>query len=93
MEKKTIKPGKDIVASMVQDLKKELQSIVSEGAVELEIDLDGVEMIDSVGLGAFIATHNSLSKAGGKLSVVKASEDIYNLFLTMRLDKHFSVNK
>jgi len=92
MEKRTIKPGKDIVASMVPDFKKNLYDLILENGVkEIEIDLEGVEMVDSVGLGAFIATHNTLSQNGGTLTVINASQDIVGLFKTMRLDQHFTV--
>ncbi|KPA10961.1 anti-sigma-factor antagonist [Candidatus Magnetomorum sp. HK-1] len=94
MSKKTVKPGKDIVASMVSDLKKELQNmIIEDGVTDLEIDLTGVEMVDSVGLGAFIATHNTLTQKNGKLTVTNASEDIFSLFRTMRLDQHFEIHQ
>ena len=94
MSKKVISPGQDIVASMVPEFKKRLQEIiVEEGITELDIDLTGVEMVDSVGLGAFIATHNSLSQKNGKLTVINASADIYSLFKTMRLDQHFEIQQ
>jgi anti-anti-sigma factor len=94
MSKKTISPQKDIVASMVSDFKKELQQLITdEGVTDLEIDMTGVEMVDSVGLGAFIATHNSLSQKNGKLTVVNASSDIFSLFKTMRLDQHFEIHQ
>lgn len=90
-DRATIKPGRDLVASMVPEFKKELRSLMQEEPVEIAVDLRGVEMIDSVGLGVLIATHNSLNKAGGKLIVMNASENVYGLFKTMRLDKHFGV--
>ena len=86
-----VKPGQDIVASVVPELREELRSLVEEGPKELVIDLSGVEMVDSVGIGVFIATHNSMSKSGGKFMVTNLSKDIYNLFKTMRLDQHFEV--
>jgi anti-anti-sigma factor len=86
-----VKPGQDVVASVVPELRKELQPLVGEGPKELVIDLSGVEMVDSVGIGLFIATHNSMSKSGGKFVVTNVSKDIYNLFKTMRLHQHFEV--
>ena len=86
-----IKPGKDIVASMADDFKSKLLILVKKGTKELILDLSGVEAVDSVGLGVVIATHNSLKNAGGKLKVIKASEDIFRLFQTMRLDQHFEI--
>jgi anti-anti-sigma factor len=86
-----VRPGRDIVATIAQDLRKELRELVDGGVTELTIDLDGVEMVDSIGMGLFIAAHNSLSKNGGSLRLVNANEDILGLLRTMRLDKHFEV--
>jgi anti-anti-sigma factor len=86
-----VRPGKDIVASAVQELREELRSLVDKDARVLTIDLSGVSMVDSVGLGLLIATHNSFAKRGSKLEVIHASRDIHDLFKTMRLDKHFDL--
>ncbi|MCG8701376.1 MAG: STAS domain-containing protein [Bacteroidales bacterium] len=90
-ESVTIRPQCDVVASMASEFKTELKTLLDEGVQALTIDLTGVEMVDSVGLGVFIATHNSLHKAGGQLTVSQVSPDIAALFRTMRLDKHFNV--
>jgi len=88
---KTVKPGKDIVTSMAENFKGELLNFIKEGVKELTVDINGVGMIDSVGLGVLIAAHNSLKKNGGIFNVINASEDIYKLFKVMRLDRHFEV--
>lgn len=88
-----VKPGKDVVASMANEFRAELNSQIQESPSELVIDLSGVEMVDSVGIGVIIATHNSLDQKGGKLKVINIAEDIYGLFSTMRLDRHFTVVK
>jgi anti-anti-sigma factor len=86
-----VKPSGDIVASMVREFRKELLSLVQEGARELVIDMADVEMIDSLGIGLLIASHNSLTEVGGKLTVTNASNEVYSLLRTMRLDQHFDV--
>jgi anti-anti-sigma factor len=88
---KTLKPGRDIVASMADELRKNLLKEVNDGIKKLTIDLDGVEMVDSVGIGVLVATHNSLSKSGGTMAVSNVSADLCKLFRTMRLDQHFEV--
>ncbi len=88
-----VKPEQDVVASMVNEFRDELQSLVKEQPAELVIDMGGVEMVDSVGIGVIIATYNSLNKTGGKLKVANVSKEIFSLFSTMRLDKHFNVEK
>ncbi len=88
-----VKPGQDVVASMANEFRSELHNLVQESPEIIIIDLDGVEMVDSVGIGVMIATHNSLNKAGGELKVTNVAKDIFSLFCTMRLDRHFTVEK
>jgi len=88
-----IKPGVDVVASMASEFRSKLRGLIQESPKILVIDLSGVAMVDSVGIGIIIATHNSLNKAGGKLRVTNVADDIYALFTTMRLDHHFTIEK
>jgi anti-anti-sigma factor len=87
-----VKPGQDIVASIARELREELKGLVAEGVQEMTMDLQGVEMVDSIGIGLLIAAHNSLAKSGGKLKVVNATPDIFKLLKTMRLDQHFEIS-
>jgi anti-anti-sigma factor len=86
-----IKPNGDVVASSADELRSELKRLIGEGVSELTLNMTGVGVVDSIGLGLLISTHNSLAKAGGKLSVVNVSQDIHELFKNMRLDRHFTV--
>lgn len=86
-----VKPMTDIVASMAENFRSELQALIEGEEKDIIIDMDGVEMVDSVGIGVIIATHNSLSKVGKKLKVTNIIKDIYTLFTTMRLDRHFEI--
>ncbi len=90
-EQITVKPGKDIVASMADEFRGELSELTKQSPQSIIMDLEGVDMIDSIGLGVLIATHNSLLKTGGKLRLIHVSRDILGLLTTMRLDKHFEV--
>ena len=86
-----IKPARDIVASCVEEIRAELLKIATPAVSSLAIDLSGVGMLDSVGIGLLIATHNTLSGRGGKLILRNASPDIVKLLKVMRLDRHFSL--
>lgn len=92
-QKVVVKPGKDVVASMAPDFKNELQTLCDERHAVLVIDLDGVGMIDSVGIGVIIAAHNTISKTGGRLEVVNVANDIYQVMVAMRLNHHFQIEK
>lgn len=89
----TVTVAGDIVASMAREFRHELKSLVEEGTKDLVIDMTKVEMVDSVGLGVLIATHNSLAKTGGALKITNVSSDIRNLFKTMRLDQHLVIKE
>jgi anti-anti-sigma factor len=86
-----IKPGMDVVASMAEDFKIELLSVINESSTDVVIDLEGVEMLDSVGIGVIIAAHNTLNQSDRKLKVINVVKDVYGLFATMRLNRRFTV--
>jgi anti-anti-sigma factor len=90
-KKRTIRPGKDIVAPVVEDLKSKLLKLINQDIQEITVDFKGVEVIDSVGLGVLIATHNSIDEKEGILRIKNVSENLFSLFKTMRLDQHFEV--
>ncbi|MCG8685901.1 MAG: STAS domain-containing protein [Desulfobacterales bacterium] len=86
-----IKPGADVVASMAETFKGELLSAINSSQGNVVIDLDGVDMVDSVGIGVIIAAHNTLSQASRQLKVINVTKDIFGLFATMRLNRRFTV--
>lgn len=88
-----IKPDQDIVSTMVPQLKAQVADLLAKNPGKLCLDLQSVEMMDSVGIGVLIAIHNSLKKNGHKLVISNASENILKLFRTMRLDQHFQMDK
>jgi len=86
-----ITPGEDIIASFAQEFRRSLWSLMDEGIQRITVDLTGVGMIDSIGIGVLISTQNALKKKGGGLSIINASGDLFSLFTAMRLDQHLEV--
>ncbi len=80
------------MANNVSDLRAQMRSIVDEGVWDLVVDLAGVRMVDSSGIGLLISAYNSLRKLHGRLTVVHASADLLELFQTMRMHQHFSIS-
>ena len=89
--KKTVKPGKDIVESMVKDFKTKLLKIINQDIKELVIDMKNVKDIDSTGLGVLIAVKNSLDQAGGELDLKNVPDNIENLMQILGLDSFFEL--
>ncbi len=86
-----VKPMQDIVASMADDFKTELQQITESEKKGLVIDMEGVDNVDPIGIGVVFAAYNSLEKLEQKLRLVNINKDIYSLFTTMRLDRYFEI--
>ena len=86
-----VKPDGKITAANVEDFRKELLDLVNEGATNIIINLENVDIIDSKGLAVFIICHKTLLEKGGSLTVISDNEDFRNLFHVMRLDEHFTV--
>jgi len=88
----TIKPGYDIVASRVDELKTELKAIIEGGIVKLTVDFSETTMIDSMGIGILIATYNSLKKKNAQMELINVSAEIASLLKNMRLNQYFAVS-
>jgi anti-anti-sigma factor len=86
-----VQPNGDVTAPAVPELREVLRGAVAEGVREVVLDLSNAKMLDSCGIGLLIAVHNSLRKAGGKLGVIHASQEIVALLQAMRIHQHFSV--
>ena len=86
-----LKLESNLVASAVDGLKILVTNSIQEGLVNLIIDLNGISVVDSMGIGFLISAHNSLVKSGGKLEVINVIGEILDLFKSMRLDQHFSL--
>lgn len=89
----TVYPDRNIVASNTDEFKNQLAPLIDEAPEKLIIDLTGVEIVDSIGIGVLIATFNSLNKIGSKLEIVNVSDNIYNTLTTMRLNNYFAIKK
>jgi anti-anti-sigma factor len=90
--KATVRPGGDVVASSLGELRGLMRGLIDEGVRDMVLDFANVRMLDSRGIGLLISAHNSLKAAGGRISLTHASEEIVHLLRTMRVHQHFSVS-
>jgi anti-anti-sigma factor len=86
-----VQPEMNLLSSTAEAFREELLQIVNQNNCELVIDLLRVNDIDSVGLGVFIATFNTLAKKEKRLQVINASEKLHSLFRTMGLTRRIKV--
>ncbi len=88
-----VKLDKDIVSTTVGAIKAELMDLVAFKPMELRLDLAKVQLMDSMGIGVLVATHNSLKKNGGSLRLIHVPGPVAKLLRSMRLDRHFQVEE
>ena len=81
----------DLTSSTVLHVRPRLGALMQDGVRDLVFDFGKTVFVDSSGVGMLLSAHNWLSKAGGRLAVVEASEEVLSLFHAMRLDKRFPV--
>ena len=91
--KKSIRPGKDLVASKAESLNKKLYKIIDQGITELTLDFVNVKSVDPVGLSVIAATHNTMNNTGGRLLLKKVPDEIITLFDALGLNKHFKIGQ
>ena len=82
----------DLTASTAPMIRVDLKNLIAEGVRELVIDMVNTRVIDSSGIGLLVATHNSLMRLNGKLTIKNVSQDLLELLKAFRLDKHFSIS-
>ncbi|MEM5785686.1 MAG: STAS domain-containing protein [Syntrophobacteraceae bacterium] len=93
-EKLFVVLDRDLTASVVPGLKSDLRAELEKGVLEVEFDLTNTAILDSTGIGLLIATYNSITKKnGGSVRVVRASDDIFRLLQSMRLETRLLVTK
>jgi anti-anti-sigma factor len=91
--KKSVRPGKDVVASKAESLNKKLHKMIAQGIMELTLDFVNVKSVDPVGLSVIVATHNMMNKTGGKLLIKNVPDGINTLFDSIGLNKHFEIEQ
>jgi anti-anti-sigma factor len=87
--KKSIRLGKDIIASRAENLNKKLHKISEQGVTELTLDFINVKSVDPVGLSVIAATYNTLKNSGAKLFIKNVPDEINTLFDALGLNRHF----
>ncbi len=72
------------------EFSKAVGDLIREGAQSVILDLTGVELMNSSGLGMLVSASKSLHSVEGDLVVVGANEKIKGLFKMTRLDSVFT---
>ena len=79
------------VGEAEQKFREQVKSLINSGEIIVAVNLAGVPMVDSSGIGAFVRTHKLLKEAGGKFSLYAPSKVVRQTLKMVRLDHFFGL--
>jgi anti-sigma B factor antagonist len=74
-------------------LREVVTGLVENGKKRIVLNLQGVEYVDSGGLGELVRTHTTLQKEGGQLKIANVNQRVQELLKVTSLHKVFDVHK
>jgi anti-sigma B factor antagonist len=80
-------------SSSAPDIKAELHELINNGRVQLVINLEGLEFIDSAGLGVLVSCLRRAAAEGGDLRVAEVPPFCRSIFELTRLTRVFDVTE
>lgn len=86
-----IKPLGEVDIYTSPELKSKIFKLIDERNTDLLIDGEGLEYIDSTGLGVLMSIYKKLQEKGLKLTIINLKPNIYKLFDITGLNKVFNI--
>lgn len=82
----------DVDLYNVGELKKTIFNMVDEEDItKLVLDMQGINYMDSSGVGALVAGHKKLKGVDGTFVLLNIKEDILNILRLATLDQFFTI--
>jgi len=81
----------EVDVATVPRLREQLHGLVAEGHTKIVVDLDGVDFLDSTGLGVLVGALKRVRSNDGELSLVCTQPRIRKVFEVTGLTKVFTL--
>jgi anti-sigma B factor antagonist len=82
----------EVDVATAPSLRARLVELIAEGKVNILVDLEGVDFLDSTGLGVLVSTVKRVRSDGGDLSLVCANQHILKVFEITGLTTVFAIH-
>ncbi|MGD9898926.1 MAG: STAS domain-containing protein [Calditrichaceae bacterium] len=83
--------GKIMGYPETDDLHNEVKSLLGGGAKKIVIDLQGVNWMNSMGVGALMRSLTTVRNAGGELCLSRLTEKVRSIFVMTQLVRVFEI--
>lgn len=74
-----------------QKFREQVKTLMERGEKNLAVNLAGVSMVDSSGIGAFVRTHKLLKETGGRFILFAPTRMVRQTFKMVGLDRFFGI--
>ena len=78
-------------ANVSGSLKQRIQQLVEKGARRLILDLEGVDFLDSSGLGALVACLRRVREKQGEIKLAGLRPEVQSIFEITRVSRLFQI--
>src|SRR3954447_24110949 len=79
--------GKLMLGADGENIPSLVEDLLRQGKKTIVFDLSGVTVIDSTGIGRFIASYNKIAAAGGEMRMAGATGHLFQSFHVSLLDQ------
>lgn len=86
-----LKMNGSLAANVVEQLKTQVQKLIEKRYIHIVFDMNGVDFVDSSGLGFCIATSRELAAVSGKLVCFGLRDNVQKLFSMTKADQKIAV--
>ena len=87
-----VSPRGDLGMGTADEMKRTLTKLVDDGSRKLLVDLGEVGYVDSLGLGALVASLKHARSVGGDLRLCALQDDVRVLFEMTRLNRALTIH-
>jgi anti-sigma B factor antagonist len=91
-EHTVLEVGGEIDVYTAPKLRERITELVDQGNLEIIIDLEQVEFMDSTGLGVLVGALKKVRTLGGDLQLVISSEKVLKVFRITALTQVFTIH-
>lgn len=81
----------EVDLSTSPQFKETVYALIDAGRRDIVVDLDGLDFMDSTGLGVLVAVLKKMSMEGGRIRLVCSKKSILKVFNITGLDKAFAI--
>ena len=72
-------------------VKEQIQQLLDQGATQIVLDLKGVKLLDSSGLGAFVSSLRRAKERGGEIKLAGLRTEVRSIFDITRVSRLFHI--